>query len=119
MPPFTNLAGLYERWQQRGPDEPFDLPKRWIEARASLDLATPLNFVLTADIIGGNSGSPVVNKAGELTGLIFDSNLQGLAADIAYEEKQARAIAVDVRAILEALRKVYHADELAEELRRG
>ena len=83
-----------------------------------LDLATPLNFVLTADIIGGNSGSPVVNAKDELTGIIFDGNLQSLAWDVVFDERQGRAMAVDVRAIVEALRKVYDASGLADELTR-
>ena len=75
-----------------------------------------MNFVLTADIIGGNSGSPVINRAGEIVGLIFDGNLQSLAAGYVYDERQGRAVAVDCRAIIEALRKVYGADVLADEL---
>lgn len=118
VPPFTTIAGLYERWEQRGPGAPFELPRRWIEARERLNLKTPLNFVLTADIIGGNSGSPVVNAAGEVTGLIFDGNLQSLAWDFMFDDRQGRAMAVDAQAIIEALRVVYHADALADELLR-
>jgi hypothetical protein len=116
VPPFTVTEGLYYRWKERGPNPPFELPQRWIEARERMDPKTPFNFVLTADIIGGNSGSPIVNAAGELVGLIFDSNLQGLIADIAYDDRQARAIAVDARIMLEALRKVYSADALVDEI---
>jgi len=75
-------------------------------------------FVLTADIVGGNSGSPVINRAGELVGLIFDGNLQGLGSSYAYDERQGRAIAVDARGIVEALRIVYGAAPLADELTR-
>ena len=74
--------------------------------------------MLTADIIGGNSGSPVVNKKGEVTGLIFDGNLQSLVWDIAFDDRQGRAIAVDTRSIIEALRNVYDAGALADELTR-
>lgn len=116
--PFTTFVGLYERWKERGPRPPFDLPRRWIDRRERLDLETPLNFVLTADIIGGNSGSPIVNTKGEIVGLIFDGNLQSLVWDIAFDDRQGRAIAVDTRAIVEALRKVYDANELADELTR-
>lgn len=116
IPPFTTLAGLYERHRERGGRPPFDLPPRWIEAREKLDLSTPFNFVCTADIIGGNSGSPVVNRAGEVVGLVFDGNLAGLVWDIVYTDERGRAVAVDSRAIIEALRKVYDADALADEI---
>jgi len=112
----TNYAGLYARSFSFGGKPPFDLPTRWLEKQRDLDLATPLNFVSTLDIIGGNSGSPVVNRNGELVGLIFDGNLEGLGGRYAYTDRKARAIAVDGRAIIEALTKVYGAGPLAAEL---
>jgi hypothetical protein len=120
VPPFTKLAGMYQRWRDRDgarrEEPPFMLPPRWINRRSRADESTPLDFVLTADIIGGNSGSPVINRAGELVGLIFDGNLQSLAQDYAYDERQARAVAVDARAILHALRVMYDAEPLVREL---
>ena len=112
----TNFAGLYQRSAEHKNEAPFDLPKRWIDRKAKLNLNTPFNFVTDADIIGGNSGSPVVNKANEFVGIIFDGNIQSLALDIAYSDKQARAVSVDSAAITEALRKVYDAGALADEL---
>jgi hypothetical protein len=112
----TNFAGLYQRSTEHKNEAPFDLPKRWIERKAKLTPNTPFNFVSDADIIGGNSGSPVVNKANEFVGIIFDGNIQSLALDIAYSDKQARAVSVDSAAITEALRKVYDAGALADEL---
>jgi S1-C subfamily serine protease len=90
-----------------------------LKRRPHLNLKTPFNFVNTADIIGGNSGSPNVNRNGELVGVIFDGNLASLVLDFAYEDVHARAISVDSRAILEALRNVYQADALVAELTRG
>jgi hypothetical protein len=112
----TTFAGLYERSAEHHNQPPFDLPERWVKRKDKLNLNTPLNFVLTADIIGGNSGSPVVNRDAEVVGLIFDGNLQSLVLDFAYTEEQARALAVHSQGIIEALRKVYDADKLADEL---
>jgi hypothetical protein len=112
----TDFAGLYERAKEHDNKEPFDLPKRWIQAKGKLDLKTPFNFVCTADIIGGNSGSPVINRDAEVVGLIFDGNIQSLVLDFAFSEKQARAVSVCSQGIIEALRKVYDANEIADEM---
>jgi len=116
VPPYTDFAGLYTRSKEQGNKDPFELPKRWEVKKESIDLKTPFNFVSTADIIGGNSGSPVINKAGEVVGIIFDGNIQSLVLDFIYDQTQARAVSVDSRAIMEALRKVYDAGDLADEI---
>jgi hypothetical protein len=112
----TTMAGAYERAAQHNNQSPYDLPKRWLDRKSKLNLSTPFNFVSTADIIGGNSGSPVVNQANEFVGIIFDGNIQSLALDCIYTEKQARAVSVDSAAITEAMRKIYDAGALADEL---
>ena len=116
MPWRTNFWGLFGRRDAFGGMPPFDLPAQWLDKQRELELSTPLNFVSTLDIIGGNSGSPVVDRKGELIGLIFDGNLEGLGGRFVYTDTKARAIAVDARAILEALIKVYGARALAAEL---
>jgi hypothetical protein len=116
IPAFTTIAGLFARAEDREGEKEFALPESWIRARDSLDMSTPLNLVSTADIIGGNSGSPLVNGRGEVVGIIFDGNLHSLATDIAYDAKMSRAISVDSRGIIEALRKVYDAGFLADEI---
>ena len=119
VPALTTCAGLYGRVKEMKNRPPFDLPPLWEQRKARLTLKTPFNFVSTCDIIGGNSGSPVVNRAGEFVGIIFDGNLQSLPWDYAFSDKQGRAIAVHSAAILEALDKVYGAKELTRELMSG
>jgi hypothetical protein len=114
--PLTNFAGLFQRASEHNNQPPFDIPKRWLDRKSKLNPNTPFDFVTDADIIGGNSGSPVVNQANEFVGIIFDGNIQSLALDVAYSDKQARAVSVDSAAITEAMRKVYDAGPLADEL---
>jgi hypothetical protein len=116
IPAFTDFAGLYQRSAEHDNKPPFDLPQRWIGKKTNLNLATHFNFVSDGDIIGGNSGSPVVNKSNEFVGIIFDGNIQSLVLDCIYTDVQARAVSVDSAAITEALRKVYDAGALADEL---
>jgi hypothetical protein len=116
QPPWTTLGGAYQHSDEHHNHEPFNLPKRWMEGKDKLNLATPFNFVSTADIIGGNSGSPVVNRKGQFVGIIFDGNLESLVWDFVYTDKVGRALAVHSAAIEEALRKLYDAGSLADEL---
>jgi hypothetical protein len=115
--PFTVFSGLYARAASHGNKFPFEIPQSWMEKKSSLNLNTPFNLVSTNDIIGGNSGSPVINRNAELVGLIFDGNIQSLVGDYIYDESQNRAVSVDSRAMMEALSKVYGASALVEELK--
>ena len=113
--PTTNFAGAYAHATGR---DPFKLPPRWIAAESKVDPNAQLNFTSTNDIIGGNSGSPVIGRSGEVIGLIFDGNLQSLGGDFGYDGTVNRAISVDVTGITQALKNVYHADRLVGELTR-
>jgi hypothetical protein len=114
--PATTFAGAFEHAASHAGQDDFDLPKSWDDAKAKLSLNTQLNFVCTADIIGGNSGSPVVNRKGELVGLIFDGNIQSLTSDYLYSDVQGRAVSVSAVGIREALKSIYGANELASQL---
>ena len=116
IPPFTTLGGLYARSDSFKHEFPYNLPTRWTEKKSALNLNTPFNFVSTNDIIGGNSGSPAINQNGELVGLIFDGNIQSLVGDFMYDPSVNRAISVDSRGMLEVLKKVFDANEIAAEL---
>ncbi len=116
IPAITTFKGLYERSAEHKNRVPYNLPQRWLDKKSTLDMNTPMNFVFTADIIGGNSGSPVVNRNNEVVGLIFDGNIQSLVWDFVYDSAQGRATAVHSEALIEALRRVYGAGALADEL---
>ena len=116
VPAMTTIGGAYAHAADHGYREPFDLPKSWKDKKGALDLNTPFNFVSTPDIIGGNSGSPTVNRDGEIVGIIFDGNIYSLVADYTYTDEQARALSVHSAGIVEAMRKVYGAEPLVREL---
>jgi hypothetical protein len=116
VPPFTTLGGLYARSDSFKQQFPYNLPPRWLEKKSAVNLNTPFNFVSTNDIIGGNSGSPTINQNGELVGLIFDGNIQSLVGDFMYDGSVNRAISVDSRGMLEVLKKIFGANEIAAEL---
>jgi hypothetical protein len=117
IPAFTTIGGTFDRLHERLGQEGFTLPNSWLSAQNRLNKDTPFNFVCTGDIIGGNSGSPIVGAQGEVVGLVFDGNIQSLVYDTAYTDAQARTVAVDARGILEALDKVYGAKDLVREIK--
>lgn len=116
IPYFTTFDGAFRHSAENGNKDPFHLPDSWTKAKDKINLKTPLNFVSTADIIGGNSGSPTVDKAGEVVGIIFDGNIQSLPWNFAFDDKVGRSVHVDSRGIQEALRNIYGASGLADEL---
>jgi hypothetical protein len=111
--PYTTIGGLFAR--AVGSD-PYVLPQSWLTANAALDLDTPMNLSSTNDIIGGNSGSPLIDKNGDLVGLIFDGNIFSLGGAYFYDPQSNRAVSVDSRAIMAGLRTVYHADRIITEI---
>ena len=118
VPAYTMIGGAFTHAEAHGNLPPYQLPQSWITAKSQsqLKLNTPFDFVCTADIIGGNSGSPVVDRENRVVGLIFDGNIQSLVLDFGYDDQHARAVSVDSRAIVESLRSVYHAEDLLKEL---
>jgi hypothetical protein len=115
-PSVTTFYGLYDRSESFGKSPPFNLVERFELGRTKLNLATPFDFVSSNDIIGGNSGSPVINRQGDLVGLIFDGNIESLGGDLIYDERANRAVSVHTAAITEALRKLYNVGQLLKEI---
>ena len=118
-PAFTTFYGFYDRHYSHEGKEDWALPERWLDPPATLDLRTPMNFISTADIIGGNSGSPVLDRDLEVVGVVFDGNAESLQGDYIYLPEKNRSVTVDVRAILEALDEIYDLDRLVLELTTG
>ena len=119
VPAWTTMGEAFAHEATHGGQDPWKLPRTWHDRKSKLDLSTPLNFASTADGVGGNSGSPVVNRAGELVGLIFDSNIPALANEFRHSsDVGGRAISVHSAGMLEAMRKIYDAGQLAQELGR-
>jgi hypothetical protein len=114
VPFTTTFDGLYKR--ATGQD-PFKLPARWLKGKSALRLNTSFDFVTTADTHGGNSGSPTLNTKGEVVGILFDGNMEGLPNNFVFTDEQARSVHVSSQGILEALRKIYRADRIVKELR--
>ena len=116
VPWFTTMGGAYKHAAEHGSKPPYQLPESWLKYKSAINLETPFDTVSTPDIIGGNSGSPVINKNAEIVGIIFDGNIESLPWNFMYSDTVARSVEVDSRAIMESLRKIYHADALANEL---
>jgi hypothetical protein len=116
VPAWTTLGGAFEHEKQHLAEDPWVLPASWKKSKDKLKSNTPFNFVCTADIIGGNSGSPVVSRDGAMVGIIFDGNIESLTADFYYTDKVSRAVAVHIAGVLESLRTIYDASHLADEM---
>ena len=119
VPPKTTFNGLFERNAAFDNKEPFNLPQRWLDAKSKLNLDTPYNFVCTADIIGGNSGSPILNRNAEVVGLVFDGNIESLPGNYWFDLRVNRCVGVHTGGMMEAIEKVYGEQDLVRELRDG
>jgi hypothetical protein len=117
--PYTTFYGMYDRYYGQGKEFPWSLPERWTPPPADFDLSTPFNFVSTNDIIGGNSGSPVINKNAEVVGLAFDGNIQGLPGNFIFRTEENRTVSVHSKGMYEVIDKVYKLKRLSAELKAG
>jgi hypothetical protein len=118
-PPITTFYGAYDRYYSFGTKDPWKLPERWLNPPVTFKMNTPNNFVSTNDIVGGNSGSVVVNKDLQVVGLIFDGNIESLPGYIIYDDARNRAVSVHSAGLLEGLEQIYKTDRIAKELRSG
>ncbi|HTY36534.1 MAG TPA: S46 family peptidase [Bacteroidota bacterium] len=118
-PIFTTFYGMFDRYYSFGKKEPWSLPARWANPPADFNMSTPINFVATSDIIGGNSGSPVINKNLEVVGLVFDGNIESLPGRFIFDDTKNRTVAVHSSGLMEAMEKIYKMDRIANEMRTG
>lgn len=118
-PLFTTFYGLYDRWYSFGKEYPWDLHERWQKVPADFNLDTPFDFISTNDIVGGNSGSAIINQKAEVVGLAFDGNMDSIVGNFIYMPHNNRCVAVDARALVTAIDKIYKAERLADELKDG
>jgi hypothetical protein len=118
-PPYTTFYGLYDRYYSFGQKYPWELPERWVNKPGEFKLETPFNFISTNDIIGGNSGSPLINKNAEVVGLAFDGNIESLPGRYIFTTELNRTVSVDSRGLLEAIKNLFKATRLANELVNG
>ena len=115
----TTFYGMYDRYYSFGMKDPFELPARWKNPPADFNMSTPINFISTNDIIGGNSGSPMINKNQEVVGLIFDGNIESLPGEFIFTDEKNRTVSVHSSGLLEGLEKIYKATRVSSELRAG
>jgi hypothetical protein len=113
LEPYTHLSRLYERATGA---EPFKIPESWLATKSQLDLSIPFNLSTNNDIVGGNSGSPLIDAQGRIVGLMFDGNIHSISGTYGFDAEKNRAVAVHPAIIIEGLKKVYHADALVKEL---
>ncbi len=118
-PPITTFYGMYDRYYSFNKEYPWSLPEKWINPPADFDLSTPFNFISTNDIIGGNSGSPVINKNAEIVGLAFDGNIQGLPGNFIFRTEENRMVSIHSKGLWEAVDKIYRLKRLSNELKNG
>jgi hypothetical protein len=118
-PIYTTFYGMYDRYYSFGKKEPWQLPARWSTPPADFNMSTPINFVSTNDIIGGNSGSPVINKNLEVVGLVFDGNIESLPGRFIFDDTKNRTVSVHSSGLIEGIDKIYRAERIAKELRAG